>query len=140
MVDGSSRVIWRWKRLGRMKTVGNEHGKWSFRSRWRRPWLDGGNRSRRQLPRRMEAVVVDGTAPSADGGDSGRAATADVVAPVVVEGGQGGVAVADGGSSSRRRRRWRMEADGGGRGGRRRQWRMEAAMRGLSRRPWWKSD
>ena len=117
MVDGSSRVIWRWKRLGRMKTVGNEHGKWSVRSRWRRPWLDGGNRSRRQLPRRMEAVVVDGTAPSADGGDSGRAATADVVAPVVVEGGQGGVAVVDDNSSGGRMRRWRMEAmvaDGGG--------------------------
>ena len=120
MVDGSSRVIWRWKRLGRMKTVGNEHGKWSVRSRWRRPWLDGGNRSRRQLPRRMEAVVVDGTAPSADGGDSGRAAVADGAAPVVGEGGRDGVAVAEGGSRAGQRRRWWTEApvaDGGNGGG-----------------------
>ena len=39
---------------------------------------------------------------------------------VVVEGGQGGVAVADGGSNGKLRRRCRMEADGGNGGGWRR--------------------
>ena len=57
------------------------------------------------LPRRMEAAVADGTAPSSVGGDSGRAAAADGVA----RGGQ------------RRPRR-------GGRCGQRLQRRMEATM------------
>ena len=49
-------------------------------------------------------------APSANGGDSGRTAASDGVAPLVGEGGQDRVAVADGGSSGGRRRRWQMEA------------------------------
>ena len=60
------------------------------RGGWRRPWRT--------------------VAPGWDGGDSGRAAVADGVAPVVGEGGRGGVAVTDGGSRGGRRRRWRMEA------------------------------
>ena len=88
-----------------MNTVGDDCGKWSFRGGWRRPWLDGGGRCRRQLPRRMEAAMVDGTAPSSDGGDSGRATAADGVA----RGGQ------------RRPRR-------GGRGGRRLRRRKEATV------------
>ena len=59
---------------------GNDRDKWSFRGGWRRPWLDGGCRSGRRLPRRMETAVADGTAPSSDGGDSGRAAAMDGVA------------------------------------------------------------
>ena len=57
--------------------------------------------------------MAEGAAPSADGGDSGRAT-------VEVEGARGGVAVVDGGSSGGQRRRWRMEAvvaDGGDGGG-----------------------
>ena len=54
--------------------------------------------------------MADGTAPSADGGDSGRAPW-HIGWLVVVKGSQGGMAVADGGSSGGR---WRIEANGSG--------------------------
>ena len=77
---------------------------------WRHPWLDGGGRGKRRLLWRMEVAVANGTAPLANGGDSGRAAAADGVAPVVGEGGRGRVAAADGSSHGGGRRRWRIEA------------------------------
>ena len=94
--------------MWRMKTVGDGRGKWSFRGGWRRPWLDGGDRSGRRLPRRMQAAVADGTTPSADGGgDSGRASAVDGVA-------HGGQRQPRWGGSGGRRLQWRTVADGGG--------------------------
>ena len=116
-----------------MKAVGDGHGKW--RQPWRMtvPAADRGGRSGRRLPRRMEAAMADGAAPSVDESDSDRAVAAHGAAPVVGESDRDEVAVADSNSLGERRRR---VADGGGCGGQRQRWRMEAALREL-RGPWW---
>ena len=54
MADGGSRVGWRWRRLWRMKTVGDDRGKWRQPWRTAAPAADGGGRGW------IEAAVADG--------------------------------------------------------------------------------